>query len=486
MTLHAKLLSVAIIVAAFWPIPAVAQVHAPGPSDSALFDKVINLPPHPNLPFIIGGITGETTQLNISDAGFVRTGFVADKGSEVNISGGTVGESIHARAGSEVNISGGTVGHFFKASASVVSISGGEFMLNGSPYTDDNISLDCESSSQCDVLSGTLADGSAFIFSRYAGDSLADASLTTVPLPSLDTTPIVVTCSDTRSTPSGLRKGQTLTLRDRGRLQNFEVVHATLIIDGGHLSGDSGVVGGVVSMSDGSIRNGAFSIFPSGTVNISGGITTSRFLLSADSELNISGGIVDLSFADFVPGSQLNISGGTVRDLRFFSGSVAISGGLVSGFEPFVFSGAEISGGTIDGSIRGRSVNITGGDILGDVLAKGGDVTLSGGRVHGTLGARNSGGVNLIGTDFIVDGIPLDDLVQSEWFTIESRGTVSGVFADGTPFDFDLRAGDFASPRFTSLRVMLVPEPGAQIIFFVATAFVSRRRRDDDRLRRKD
>ena len=51
----------------------------------------------------------------------------AFSGSEVNISGGSVGNSFDAESGSVVNISGGSVGSDFIAeSGSVVNISGME------------------------------------------------------------------------------------------------------------------------------------------------------------------------------------------------------------------------------------------------------------------------------------------------------------------------------------------------------------------------
>ena len=107
--------------------PVAAQVFDSGPSESALFDTVINVPPAPDIGLrgVIGG-DGSTTQLNVSDGGSVERFFSADSGSEVNISGGDVGSLFNANSGSEVNISGGDVGSFFGANdGSEVNISGG-------------------------------------------------------------------------------------------------------------------------------------------------------------------------------------------------------------------------------------------------------------------------------------------------------------------------------------------------------------------------
>ena len=80
------------------PTFANAQVNGPGPSDPALFDTVINLPPDPNIGNFesIGGFFGDPTQLNVMDGGSVGNAFNADSGSEVNISGGIVGEEFAA------------------------------------------------------------------------------------------------------------------------------------------------------------------------------------------------------------------------------------------------------------------------------------------------------------------------------------------------------------------------------------------------------
>ena len=110
------------------PTFANAQVNGPGPSDSALFNTVINLPSDPYIGIFesIGGVAGQTTQLNVMEGGSVGNDFDANSGSEANISGGSVGDDFRANSGSEANISGGSVGDDFEAfDGSVVNISGG-------------------------------------------------------------------------------------------------------------------------------------------------------------------------------------------------------------------------------------------------------------------------------------------------------------------------------------------------------------------------
>jgi len=95
---------------------ASAQVNDSGPSDSSLFDTVVNLPGDGALPVggNIGGVSGETTQLNIDDGGFVDTDFNVSFGTEVNVNGGFIDIGFIVDD-SEVNIIDGVVGPLFLA-----------------------------------------------------------------------------------------------------------------------------------------------------------------------------------------------------------------------------------------------------------------------------------------------------------------------------------------------------------------------------------
>ena len=84
-TLH---VTFALLVALAVPKAIQAQVFGSGPSDPALFDTVINLPPAPDIGNFESIDSG--TQLNVAAGGTVGRNFDAHSGSEVNISGGTV------------------------------------------------------------------------------------------------------------------------------------------------------------------------------------------------------------------------------------------------------------------------------------------------------------------------------------------------------------------------------------------------------------
>ena len=189
--------------------PLVGQVFDSGPSDSALFDTVINLPGD---EAVITGDTGEsiggpgqTTQLNLNDGGGIGFFFNANFGSEVNISGGTVDGFFTANDGSEVNISGGIVvselnfggfdefrGGFSALSGSKVNIFGNEFFINGleldtlvpgqaSTITDRNV-----------TLSGLLADGEQFSFNLRPVSALGDTFETDATLTVTLVSPVIL------------------------------------------------------------------------------------------------------------------------------------------------------------------------------------------------------------------------------------------------------------------------------------------------------
>jgi hypothetical protein len=464
--------------------PVTAQVFDSGPSDSALFDNVINVPTDPNIdssfdmPASIGD-DGLTTQLNVSTGGSVGNYANVLSGGEVNINGGTVGDVFDARTGSEVNldggaigfgftaysgsrvtISGGTVGRGFREFGSNVELIGGEFQLNGAPFSGDSISVN----NFGDTFTGTLADGSAFIFAWSVTDRLSGVQLTTAALPTLDLSPVVVSTSNP-SLPSGLRSGQSLTLLDGGELgERFEVVSATLNIEGGNLGVGAGAIDSTVNISGGAVGD-RFSAYSGSVVSINGGNLGDYASANPGSEINItSGGSVGHGFYA-LHDSEVNISGGSVGDqFNAFGGStVNISGGSVGDFfEAKSDSVVNINGGIIgDGFsvLEISTVNINGGSVGDDFQVRPGTVNITGGTVGEAFKAHHNGRVNLFGSDFVLHGLnrvfPLDFLSYNSAFTISARdATLSGVLADGSAFSFDLNSienpgEDFFDPGAT-------------------------------------
>ena len=131
-----------LLVSFFFSTQASAQVFDSGPSDSALFTTVIDLPGGmlpdvDNETITVGGVDDETTQVNFASGSSVTDSLDILRGAEVNISGGSVAEFSAASSGSEINISDGSLGDLFFAAADVeINISGGtvgnQFVANGS------------------------------------------------------------------------------------------------------------------------------------------------------------------------------------------------------------------------------------------------------------------------------------------------------------------------------------------------------------------
>lgn len=117
--------STAFLILIMLTAPAVthAQVFELGPSSSSLFDTVINIPPD-----VAMTSAGNSTQINLAPGGTLLGDFQANAGSEINISGGTVGPHptrLYANSGSEVNISGGRITNLVANPGSIVNFLGG-------------------------------------------------------------------------------------------------------------------------------------------------------------------------------------------------------------------------------------------------------------------------------------------------------------------------------------------------------------------------
>ena len=217
-----------------------------------------------------------------------------------------------------------------------------------------------------------------------------------------------------------------------------------------------------LNVADGGAVRDFFDVEAGGELNISGGLVGIFLQSVAGSEVNISGGEVSNLFGAL--GGVVNISGGFVgEELQAFDSVVNISGGEVadaflagggsvvniSGGEVGLFFDAEadsevnISGGFVNDFFNARPgsvVNISGGEVGNDFLALDTSVVnISGGTVGNAFLAGTGSNINLFGSDFILDGVSLDDLVADEAFTITDRDvTLSGLLADGTAFSFDL------------------------------------------------
>ena len=402
-----------------------------------------------------GGVFGEGfdaldgSVINITGGNFVRS-FEAFSGSEVNISGGNL-QDFAAREGSTVDISGGTFdlaalsesdvsirgGNFVRAFfsfAANVQLIGGEFQLNGNDVDGATVSINSG-----DLFTGTLEDGSTFIFPRLLG---SDLNLTHVNLPTFDETSVVDT--DLSDSLSGLRSGQTLTLVNGGVLSDdFRAIGGTLNIEGGILGDFAGSAGTTINISGGRIGNG-FDAYDGSTVNISRGSVGTDFNANSGSEINISGGFVSTDFNanagstvnvreglvgfqfDANEGSTVNISGGVVGDqMDACRGSIVnITGGFVgSEFDAFNNSQVFISGGGVGRGFTARSNSF---------------VLISGGTVGRNFVTFEDSDVEISGGEFQLNGVSFD----GQTISLDDGDVFTGTLADGSAFIFDRESDD--------------------------------------------
>ncbi|TWT98054.1 hypothetical protein Pla108_22090 [Botrimarina colliarenosi] len=247
-------------------------------------------------------------------------------------------------------------------------------------------------------------------------------------------------------------------------------------VSGGTMEGFT-VYGGVVNVSGGSV--GGLTCWNGCSASVSGGTVSG--LGSNFSTINIGDG-ASIGRATFGQGSVANISGGIIGEIPSSAYSTLnISGGVFSGAIDTEIVDYNISGGVFEGIVYAflGSVDISGGVFGERFIATGNTMNIRGGEfteglsVHGSSGVSDSN-VNIFGTEFFLDGVPLD---LTSWLptTIAERDVLlSGILADGSPFEFNLVStftppvggsviDEYFSPDAV-LTLTLVPEPCASML----------------------
>ena len=278
-----------------------------------------------------------------------------------------------------------------------------------------------------------------------------------------------------------------------GQVADLTNVMAGEVIDNSTVIPD----GAVVNLNGGTIASGTvFSAgdFPSGfTLNINDGVVGLGVEIN-NAIINIAGGEVALGANDLSEG------------VNNFNNTITVTGGEVGGF--FQLRGSstlELAGGTIEsfGTLANATATVTGGAFT--LVDNNGELNIFGGdfNTFRTLGnsALNST-VNLFGTGFAIDGVPIEGLSLDSAFEIDVRDVVlSGTLSDGSAFsnlldseppEGGLNFGPFATladlqavPGFASTGstvtvtlVQSVPEPSSLVLLSLASCVaVCRRRR---------
>ncbi len=416
-----------------------------------------NLPPVSTAPFLVDADTPEpaiplglrpSQSLVLSDGGMLA-GSVATVdamlrltggsishleavGSSIDVEAGVLGNGSRALIGSSIAVSGGIIGRNFVAdSTSTVTLNGGEFKLDGVPMGDTTLSLTPQTHPNA-ILTGTLADGSPFVFTPQSGDMIANLNLVTTPVAPASTTPIVVdgTKGGTPA-PNGLRAGQSLILDDDGSLpDNFAAVDAHVRVNDGAVGADAEFVGSTLDIHAGVIGS-CFHAYSGSTVNLHGGFIRDGFRVSSESEVNVYDGEIDQDFQAGLD-STVNIFGGEVYNVSVSTGATL-----------------NLFGGVIQNAIvadENSTVNIFGGDRGQYMYAFGSEL-------------------NLFVTDFELkdDFVEIEQPVLSPGETImdPAGDRIVGTLADGSPFNIS---------TFTDITV---PQGGYESDYIAGTISVT-------------
>jgi len=408
MIAHTPLCLLGLLGLTLFASPVAAQVFDSGPSDSALFDNVVNIPSDPNIGNFqsIGG-DGSTVQVNVTRGGAVGVSFDTNSGSELNINGGFLQSGFEANSGSEVNISAGIVGSFFDANpGSRINLFGTDFAINGMSL--DNELTICGTLTIVDrdvTLSGRMADGRAFSFELNSVNN--DNSDFFAPTATLTVTLIPQMTFDGDS--AGEEFGGSVSGAGDVNGDGFDdlIVGAEFDNNNGEDSGSARVISGIDGSTlynlNGDSANDQFGTSVSGAGDVNGDgfadlIVGARFddnngtdSGSARVISGVDGSILynfdgDSAFASF----GTSVSGaGDVNDDGFadliVGASLGENNGILSG-SAWVFSG-------VDGSVLHRFAGDSSSDLFGECVSGAGDVNGDGfaDLIVGAVGDDNNG-----------------------------------------------------------------------------------------------
>jgi hypothetical protein len=250
--------------------------------------------------------------------------FTIATGSSATITGGTFDMPVQLQGSATLTLSGGQINRYISTSSasSQLNLVGGEYAVAGNPTAAPT--LNQAGYANTDVVTATLEDGTVIIFTgtMQPGTTLGQATL-----PPADTTPIVLDHGVAPAT--GLRPGQTLTLRDGGSIaDNFSAARASLNIQGGVVGdqlktaytdidiaggqvGSVSAFGGSVAISDGEL--GSLSIHKNAIASITGGAISSGVGISSGAALTMSDGTVAGAMSN--RGGTVDITGGSIYSL---------------------------------------------------------------------------------------------------------------------------------------------------------------------------
>lgn len=199
---------------------------------------------------------------------------------------------------------------------------------------------------------------------------------------------------------------------------------------------------GVIEYNDGGTHNIDYSIYEK--VHVGNGVSGEPTTVNVLNGGNISAPPAALSVSQ---NSKINISGGSVGSFSANDNSkVTMSSGSV---EYYYFAAA-----------GNAQIIMSGGTVGGNLQAWGnGQIILSGGAVMGNLSAYDSSHITICGSNFEIDGSPVD---FGEYFSTDFIGG-SGVLT------CTLDSGALLNNSFyisTNASIFLVPEPASLLLHY--------------------
>jgi hypothetical protein len=318
--------------------------------------------------------------------------------SKVQITGGLVGDGMRVFADTTVDISGGRFGRGFMGLGGEVTLRGGDFRINGEPVAGlvspgDRVPFSWHAGTE---LTGTLADGSVFIFSLDLDDRFYEDVLTLELAPVPGVSAVVNVPSDPM--PPGLRPGQTLNLAAGAAGDYFAAVDAVVNVNGGSIGDGLEALNSAVTITDGSIGHN-MAIFSGSTLHVAGGSIGDDAYAGPGSRITIDGGSVGQRlYID--EGGTLNLNGGTVGDeLYMIDGTLNLAGGHILGDLDVDGGTVNVTGGKIDSyaDIHGSTFNMLGGTLDANVSVGNSTFNMWAGTINGGVGIDRDTEFNMWG-----------------------------------------------------------------------------------------
>lgn len=252
-----------------------------------------------------------------------------------------------------------------------------------------------------------------------------------------------------------INAGDVLNVFDNGQVGwDFDAPSGSFVnIYGGTIGDNFNTDNATVAISGGDF--GFFAWFTNSTIDMTGGSTSEDFLLRGESTMNMSGGSIGEVSA--MSNSTLNLSGGFIGNyFTLWSGILNVSGGSV-----------------------GHTLGVAGSNIVDA------EINISGGSFgHIFVKDRGNAEINVLGSAFALDGVPIAGLVPGVPHIVSDREvTLTAVLADGSPYEFNLFTEFSEELEFdrvssnTTISVVLIPEPTSLLLIVMASAGLLVRRR---------